>query len=68
LRCSCKRGYLDREENNRALKVKADLAMSQVLELPSSHVDIHPTAVVDISGTGTKGAGSYVGPNVKRRK
>ncbi len=62
-------------ENRAFIKVKnADLAMSQILELfafpmPSFHVEIHPSAVVDekaIIGAGTKiGAGCYVGPNVK---
>lgn len=61
-------------ENRAFIKVKnADLAMSQILELfapptPVFHVNIHPTAVVDITaviGNGTKiGAGSYIGPKV----
>lgn len=66
---------IDPGENKAFIKVKnADLAMSQVLELfapptPLFDVDIHPTAVVDITaliGNGTRiGAGSYVGPKVQ---
>ena len=62
-------------ENRAFIKVSnADLAMSQVLELfappaPVFAVNIHPTAVVDVSatiGNYTKiGAGVYIGPNVK---
>lgn len=62
-------------ENRAFIKVSnADLAMSQVLELfappmPVFTVNIHPTAVVDVSatiGNYTKiGAGVYIGPNVK---
>ena len=62
-------------ENRAFIKVSnADLAMSQVLEMfappmPVFTVNIHPTAVVDVSatiGNHTKiGAGVYIGPNVK---
>jgi UDP-3-O-[3-hydroxymyristoyl] glucosamine N-acyltransferase len=62
-------------ENRAFIKVSnADLAMSQVLEMfappaPVFAVNIHPTAVVDVSatiGNYTKiGAGVYIGPNVK---
>lgn len=62
-------------ENRTFIKVSnADLAMSQVLEMfappaPVFAVNIHPTAVVDVSatiGNYTKiGAGVYIGPNVK---
>ena len=61
-------------ENRAFIKVKnADLAMSQVLEMfappmPTFQIDIHPTAVIDISatiGNGSKvGAGCYIGLNV----
>ena len=61
-------------ENRAFIKVKnADLAMSQVLEMfappmPIFQIDIHPTAVIDISatiGNGSKiGAGCYIGLNV----
>ena len=61
-------------ENRAFIKVKnADLAMSQVLELfappaPLFTVDIHPTAVIDLTATicnGARiGAGCYIGPNV----
>lgn len=61
-------------ENRAFIKVKnADLAMSQVLEMfappmPAFQIDIHPTAVIDISvtiGNGSKiGAGCYIGLNV----
>lgn len=61
-------------ENRAFIKVKnADLAMSQVLELfappaPLFSVDIHPTAVIDLTATicnGARiGAGCYIGPNV----
>ncbi|MBC7748841.1 MAG: UDP-3-O-(3-hydroxymyristoyl)glucosamine N-acyltransferase [Methylotenera sp.] len=61
-------------ENRAFIKVKnADLAMSQVLELfappaPLFSVDIHPTAVIDLTATISNGArigaGCYIGPNV----
>ncbi|MDZ4146874.1 MAG: UDP-3-O-(3-hydroxymyristoyl)glucosamine N-acyltransferase [Flavobacteriaceae bacterium] len=61
-------------ENRAFIKVKnADLAMSQVLNLfapptPIFEIDIHPTAVVDVTaiiGSGTRiGAGSYIGVKV----
>ncbi|OAB27157.1 UDP-3-O-[3-hydroxymyristoyl] glucosamine N-acyltransferase [Flavobacterium fryxellicola] len=61
-------------ENRAFIKVKdADLAMSQVLELfappaPLFIIDIHPTAVIDLTATicnGARiGAGCYIGPNV----
>ncbi|MBG6062572.1 UDP-3-O-[3-hydroxymyristoyl] glucosamine N-acyltransferase [Flavobacterium sp. CG_9.1] len=61
-------------ENRAFIKVKnADLAMSQVLALfappaPLFTVDIHPTAVIDLTATicnGARiGAGCYIGPNV----
>ena len=61
-------------ENRAFIKVKnADLAMSQVLEMfappmPTFQIDIHPTAVIDVSatiGNGSKvGAGCYIGLNV----
>lgn len=61
-------------ENRAFIKVKnADLAMSQVLNLfapptPIFDIDIHPTAVVDVTaiiGSGTRiGAGSYIGVKV----
>ncbi|PKP40161.1 MAG: UDP-3-O-(3-hydroxymyristoyl)glucosamine N-acyltransferase [Bacteroidetes bacterium HGW-Bacteroidetes-13] len=61
-------------ENRAFIKVKnADLAMSQVLNLfapptPVFEIDIHPTAVVDVTaiiGSGTRiGAGSYIGVKV----
>ncbi|TDE00965.1 UDP-3-O-(3-hydroxymyristoyl)glucosamine N-acyltransferase [Flavobacterium sandaracinum] len=61
-------------ENRAFIKVKnADLAMSQVLELfappaPLFNIDIHPTAVIDLTATicnGARiGAGCYIGPNV----
>lgn len=59
-------------DNRAFIKVKnADLAMSQVLELfapptPLFAVDIHPTAVIDLTATicsGARiGAGCYIGP------
>lgn len=62
-------------ENRAFIKVKnADLAMSEVLSLfappsPLFTVDIHPTAVVDLTATigiGVKiGAGCYIGPKVQ---
>ena len=62
-------------ENRAFIKVKnADLAMSQVLEMfappmPTFLLDIHLTAIIDVSatiGNGSKiAAGCYIGPNVK---